>query len=101
MKKLSKLFYNTLPVPVWLVVKSFEVVIILVLYVKNTCTCRFLINLSFKPLMTSKFHTYLKRRTNKFQISIYSVYVLVSEVKLSHTFIQLCYLDKYSKEDKK
>ena len=100
-EKAKQTFLQHLPVPVWLVVKSFEVAKILVLYVKNTYMCRFPINLSFKPVMTSKFHAYLEKRTNKFRVSIYSVYVLVSEVKLSQTFIQLCYLDKYSKEDKK
>ena len=34
------------------------------------------------------FNAHLKRRTNKSQVSIYSVYMLVSEVKLSQTFIR-------------
>ena len=44
MKKAKQPFYY-LPVPAWQVVKSFKVVMISVLYVKNTHTCRFLINL--------------------------------------------------------
>ena len=44
--KLGKLFYDTcLYLSVQHVVKSLEVVIILVLYVENTCTCRFPKNL--------------------------------------------------------
>ena len=68
MKKLSKL-----PVPARLVVKSFEVVIILVLYVKNTRTCRFPNKLYFKPAMIWNFDAHLKSITNKFQVSIYLV----------------------------
>ena len=48
-------FLQHLPVPVQQVVKSFKVVIIPVLYVENTCRCRFPVNQLFKPAKTSKF----------------------------------------------
>ena len=46
-EKAKQTFLQHLPVPVQQVVKLFEVVIILVLHVKNTCTCRF----PFKPVV--------------------------------------------------
>ena len=44
-KKATQTFLHHLPVPVRLVVKSFEVFIISVSYVENSCTCRFPVNL--------------------------------------------------------
>ena len=44
-EKAMQTFFQHLPVPVRHVVKSFEVVIILVLYVENKCKCRFPLNL--------------------------------------------------------
>ena len=41
--------------------------------------------ISSKPVV---FDAHLKRRTNTFHVPFYSVYMLVSEVKLSQTFIQ-------------
>ena len=38
------------PVPVQQAVKSFKVVIIPVLCIENICTCRFPVNLYFKPV---------------------------------------------------
>ena len=35
MKKLTKLFFQNLPIPLWQVVKSFELVIVLGLYIKS------------------------------------------------------------------
>ena len=55
MKKRNKRFLQHLPVPIRHAVKSFEVVIIPVLYNENTWTCRFPVNLQFKPVMTLKF----------------------------------------------
>ena len=54
-EKAMQIFLKHLPILVQHVVKSFEVVIIPVLYVENTCTCRFTTNLLFKPVMTLKF----------------------------------------------
>ena len=44
-EKAKQTFLQHLPVPVWQVAKSFEVVKISVLDVENTSTCRFPINL--------------------------------------------------------
>ena len=44
-EKAKQTFLQHLPVPVQQVVKSFEVVIIPVLYVENMCTSRFPVNL--------------------------------------------------------
>ena len=44
-EKAEQTFLQHLIVHVWQLVKSFEVVIIQVLYVENTCTCRFQLNL--------------------------------------------------------
>ena len=41
---------------------------------------------SISVVQASSFDAHFKRRTNKFQVSIYSVYILVSEVKLNHTY---------------
>ena len=52
-EKAKQTFLQHLPVPLWHVVKSFKVDIIPYLYVENTC--RFPLNLYFKPAMTLKF----------------------------------------------
>ena len=52
-EKAMQTFLQHLPVPLWRVVKSFEVSIIPGLYVENTC--RFPLNLWFKLVMTLKF----------------------------------------------
>ena len=44
-EKIKKIVLKYLPVPGWQVIKSFEVLIISVLYVKNTHARRFPINL--------------------------------------------------------
>ena len=48
--------------------------------------------ISSKPVVQAcndlNFDEYLKKRTNKCIVSIYLVYTLVSEVKLSQTFIR-------------
>ena len=77
-EKAEPTFLQHPPVPLWHVVKSFEVVIILDLHLENTG--RF-------PLNLQNFDAHLKRRTNEFQVSIHLVYMLASEVKLSQTFI--------------
>ena len=55
MKKLSKTFLQQLPVPERHIVKSFKAVTIPDLYVENSHTRRFPINLRFKPAMSWKF----------------------------------------------
>ena len=68
-EKVNQTFLQHPPVPVQQVVKSFKVVIIPVLYVEKTATCRFPVNLWW----IQSFDAHLKRITNKFQVSIYSV----------------------------
>ena len=84
------MFLLHLPVPVRHVVKSFEVVIIPFNMLKThaSADCRYPLNLSFKPAMTLKFCCTSKGEQKTFQVSIYSVHMLVSEVKLSQTFIR-------------
>ena len=50
-EKIKKIVLKYLPVAGWQVIKSFEVLIISVLYVKNKHACRSPINLYFKPAM--------------------------------------------------
>ena len=44
-EKAKQTFLQNLPVPAQHIIKSFKVVIIPVLYIENTCTCRFPLNL--------------------------------------------------------